>query len=114
MRSESWESRASTTGKRLKSGHAAATALSCSSVCPDQLKSNSPRLMDEAVLALHNLARQCSDSSATEALTKHLFAILGGEQEVGTVGEQGGAGVAGSLLESAPGEAVDTDTSLHV
>jgi hypothetical protein len=36
--------------------------------------------MDEAVLALRNLARQCSDSSATEALTKHLFAILGGEQ----------------------------------
>lgn len=49
-------------------------------MCPDQLKSNSPRLMDEAVLALRNLARQCSDSSATEALTKHLFAILGGEQ----------------------------------
>uniref|UniRef100_A0A8C0L454 Stalled ribosome sensor GCN1 n=1 Tax=Canis lupus dingo TaxID=286419 RepID=A0A8C0L454_CANLU len=43
-----------------------------------QLKSNSPRLMDEAVLALRNLARQCSDSSATEALTRHLFAILGG------------------------------------
>lgn len=35
--------------------------------------------MDEAVLALRNLARQCSDSSATEALTRHLFAILGGE-----------------------------------
>uniref|UniRef100_G1SPJ5 Stalled ribosome sensor GCN1 n=2 Tax=Oryctolagus cuniculus TaxID=9986 RepID=G1SPJ5_RABIT len=45
-----------------------------------QLKSNSPRLMDEAVLALRNLARQCSDSSAMEALTRHLFAILGGEQ----------------------------------
>ena len=53
--------------------------LSCSSLCPGQLKSNSPRLMDEAVLALRNLARQCSDSSATEALTRHLFAILGGE-----------------------------------
>lgn len=36
--------------------------------------------MDEAVLALRNLARQCSDPSAMEALTKHLFAILGGEQ----------------------------------
>ncbi|XP_069353515.1 stalled ribosome sensor GCN1 [Eulemur rufifrons] len=45
-----------------------------------QLKSNSPRLMDEAVLALRNLARQCSDSSAMEALTKHLFAILGGSE----------------------------------
>ncbi|ERE74489.1 translational activator GCN1-like protein [Cricetulus griseus] len=54
--------------------------LSCGSVCPDQLKSNSPRLMDEAVLALCNLARQCSDSAATEALTKHLFAILGGSE----------------------------------
>ncbi|XP_029423052.1 eIF-2-alpha kinase activator GCN1 isoform X3 [Nannospalax galili] len=46
----------------------------------NQLKSNSPRLMDEAVLALCNLARQCSDPSATEALTKHLFAILGGSE----------------------------------
>lgn len=36
--------------------------------------------MDEAVLALRNLARQCSDSAATEALTRHLFAILSGEQ----------------------------------
>ncbi|XP_075390131.1 stalled ribosome sensor GCN1 [Tenrec ecaudatus] len=45
-----------------------------------QLKSNSPQLMDEAVLALRNLARQCSDSSAMEALSKHLFAILGGSE----------------------------------
>ncbi|XP_047618727.1 eIF-2-alpha kinase activator GCN1 isoform X1 [Phacochoerus africanus] len=45
-----------------------------------QLKSNSPRLMDEAVLALRNLARQCSDSSVTEALARHLFAILGGSE----------------------------------
>nr|XP_044631702.1 eIF-2-alpha kinase activator GCN1 isoform X2 [Equus asinus] len=45
-----------------------------------QLKSNSPRLMDEAVLALRNLAHQCSDSSAMEALTRHLFAILGGSE----------------------------------
>ncbi|KAK2498494.1 hypothetical protein MC885_005115 [Smutsia gigantea] len=45
-----------------------------------QLKSNSPRLMDEAVLALWNLAHQCSDSSAMEALTRHLFAILGGSE----------------------------------
>lgn len=50
------------------------------SVCPGQLRSNSPRLMDEAVLALRNLAHQCSDSSAMEAVTRHLFAILGGEQ----------------------------------
>ncbi|XP_036209317.1 eIF-2-alpha kinase activator GCN1 isoform X3 [Myotis myotis] len=45
-----------------------------------QLRSNSPRLMDEAVLALQNLARQCSDSSAMEAVTRHLFAILGGSE----------------------------------
>ncbi|XP_008140997.2 eIF-2-alpha kinase activator GCN1 [Eptesicus fuscus] len=45
-----------------------------------QLRSNSPRLMDEAVLALRNLARQCSDSSAMEAVTRHLFAILGGSE----------------------------------
>ncbi|XP_059751043.1 stalled ribosome sensor GCN1 [Balaenoptera ricei] len=45
-----------------------------------QLKSNSPRLMDEAVLALQNLVRQCSDSSAMEALARHLFAILGGSE----------------------------------
>uniref|UniRef100_A0A8C4LHE0 Stalled ribosome sensor GCN1 n=1 Tax=Equus asinus asinus TaxID=83772 RepID=A0A8C4LHE0_EQUAS len=54
-----------------------------------QLKSNSPRLMDEAVLALRNLAHQCSDSSAMEALTRHLFAILGGEQAFLAVEMQG-------------------------
>lgn len=42
--------------------------------------------MDEAVLALRNLARQCSDSSAMEALTRHLFAVLGGEQAFVAVG----------------------------
>lgn len=52
-------------------------------MCPGQLRSNSPRLMDEAVLALRNLARQCSDSSAMEAVTRHLFAILGGERAFG-------------------------------
>uniref|UniRef100_A0A8C0I9W8 GCN1 activator of EIF2AK4 n=1 Tax=Bubo bubo TaxID=30461 RepID=A0A8C0I9W8_BUBBB len=42
------------------------------------LKSNSVQLMDEAVVALKNLARQCSDPSAVESLGRHLFAILGG------------------------------------
>uniref|UniRef100_A0A8C9FZC0 GCN1 activator of EIF2AK4 n=1 Tax=Pavo cristatus TaxID=9049 RepID=A0A8C9FZC0_PAVCR len=42
--------------------------------------SNSVQLMDEAVVALKNLARQCSDPSAVESLGRHLFAILGGEQ----------------------------------
>uniref|UniRef100_A0A8C8VR02 TOG domain-containing protein n=1 Tax=Pelusios castaneus TaxID=367368 RepID=A0A8C8VR02_9SAUR len=45
-----------------------------------QLKSNSPQLMDEAVVALKNLARQCSDPSAVESLGRHLFAILGGKK----------------------------------
>ncbi|XP_036613862.1 eIF-2-alpha kinase activator GCN1 [Trichosurus vulpecula] len=45
-----------------------------------QLKSNTPQLMDEAVVALRNLARQCSDPSAMESLTRHLFAILGGSE----------------------------------
>lgn len=73
--------------------------LSCGCLCPGQLKSNSPRLMDEAVLALRNLARQCSDSSATEAVTRHLFAILGGEQ----------AFLAGGIAEEwVPGPAWDS------
>ncbi|XP_038618375.1 eIF-2-alpha kinase activator GCN1 [Tachyglossus aculeatus] len=45
-----------------------------------QLKSNSAQLMEEAVVALRNLARQCSDSSAVESLARHLFAILGGSE----------------------------------
>ncbi|PKU38611.1 translational activator hypothetical protein [Limosa lapponica baueri] len=44
------------------------------------LKSNSAQLMDEAVVALKNLARQCSDPSAVESLGRHLFAILGGSE----------------------------------
>uniref|UniRef100_A0A8C3QIQ3 GCN1 activator of EIF2AK4 n=1 Tax=Cyanoderma ruficeps TaxID=181631 RepID=A0A8C3QIQ3_9PASS len=44
------------------------------------LKSNSVQLMDEAVVALKNLARQCSDPSAVESLARHLFAILGGSE----------------------------------
>ncbi|XP_019394778.1 PREDICTED: eIF-2-alpha kinase activator GCN1 isoform X1 [Crocodylus porosus] len=44
------------------------------------LKSNSPQLMDEAVVALKNLAWQCSDPSAVESLGRHLFAILGGSE----------------------------------
>ncbi|XP_063000268.1 stalled ribosome sensor GCN1 isoform X1 [Elgaria multicarinata webbii] len=45
-----------------------------------QLKSNSSQLMDEAIIALKNLARQCSDPSTVESLGKHLFAILGGAE----------------------------------
>ncbi|KAK1156554.1 hypothetical protein AOXY_G25541 [Acipenser oxyrinchus oxyrinchus] len=45
-----------------------------------QLKANNPQVMDEAVLALQTLALQCSDPSAVESLSKHLFAILGGSE----------------------------------
>ncbi|XP_053225790.1 eIF-2-alpha kinase activator GCN1 isoform X2 [Podarcis raffonei] len=45
-----------------------------------QLKSNSSQLMDEAIVALKNLARQCSDPSTVESLGRHLFAILGGAE----------------------------------
>ncbi|XP_043924837.1 eIF-2-alpha kinase activator GCN1 [Protopterus annectens] len=45
-----------------------------------QLKSNNAQLMDQAVTALHNLAHQCSDPSAVEAVIKHLFAVLGGSE----------------------------------
>ncbi|KAL8180480.1 UNVERIFIED_CONTAM: translational activator of GCN4, partial [Gekko kuhli] len=45
-----------------------------------QLKSNSSQLMDEAIVALKNLARQCSDPATVESLGKHLFAILGGAE----------------------------------
>ncbi|XP_053325705.1 eIF-2-alpha kinase activator GCN1 [Spea bombifrons] len=45
-----------------------------------QLKSNNSNLMDGAVVALQNLAHQCSDPAAVEALGRHLFAILGGSE----------------------------------
>ncbi|XP_072839500.2 stalled ribosome sensor GCN1 [Pogona vitticeps] len=45
-----------------------------------QLKSNSSQLMDEAIVALKNLARQCSDPFTVESLGRHLFAILGGAE----------------------------------
>ncbi|KAF7238429.1 eIF-2-alpha kinase activator GCN1 [Varanus komodoensis] len=45
-----------------------------------QLKSNSSQLMDEAIIALKNLAWQCSDPSTVESLGRHLFAILGGSE----------------------------------
>ncbi|XP_068094819.1 stalled ribosome sensor GCN1 [Hyperolius riggenbachi] len=45
-----------------------------------QLKSNNSQLMDGAVVALQNLAHQCSDPAAVEALGRHLFAILGGSE----------------------------------
>ncbi|TRY60563.1 hypothetical protein DNTS_026976 [Danionella cerebrum] len=45
-----------------------------------QLKANNPELMEQAVLALQNLAHQCSDASAVHGLVKQLFAILAGSE----------------------------------
>ncbi|KAL2092754.1 hypothetical protein ACEWY4_012552 [Coilia grayii] len=45
-----------------------------------QLKANNPVLMEQAVQALQNLSQQCSDPSAIQELTTHLFAILGGSE----------------------------------
>ncbi|KAG8455790.1 hypothetical protein GDO86_001836 [Hymenochirus boettgeri] len=45
-----------------------------------QLKSNNTQLMDGTVIALQNLAHQCSDPAAVEIMGKHLFAILGGSE----------------------------------
>ncbi|XP_066545283.1 stalled ribosome sensor GCN1 isoform X2 [Amia ocellicauda] len=45
-----------------------------------QLKSNSPVLMEQAVLALRTLAQQCSDATAVQELLTLLFNILGGSE----------------------------------
>uniref|UniRef100_A0A8C5P6E8 GCN1 activator of EIF2AK4 n=1 Tax=Leptobrachium leishanense TaxID=445787 RepID=A0A8C5P6E8_9ANUR len=65
----------------------ASVTLDLSQYAPDlgkslagQLKSNNSSLMDGAVAALQNLAHQCSDPNAVDALGRHLFAILGGSE----------------------------------
>ncbi|XP_053135159.1 eIF-2-alpha kinase activator GCN1 [Hemicordylus capensis] len=55
-------------------------ALDITKGLASQLKSNSSQLMDEAIVALKNLSRQCSDPSTVESLGKHLFTILGGAE----------------------------------
>ncbi|XP_069038064.1 stalled ribosome sensor GCN1 [Lepisosteus oculatus] len=45
-----------------------------------QLKANNPALMGQAVVALRNLAHQCSDPSAVQDLLTQLFSILGGSE----------------------------------
>uniref|UniRef100_W5M0K4 Stalled ribosome sensor GCN1-like N-terminal domain-containing protein n=1 Tax=Lepisosteus oculatus TaxID=7918 RepID=W5M0K4_LEPOC len=45
-----------------------------------QLKANNPALMGQAVVALRNLAQQCSDPSAVQDLLTQLFSILGGSE----------------------------------
>lgn len=44
-----------------------------------QLKANNAQLMEEAVQAMQNLVRQCSDPTAVQDIVTHLFKILGGE-----------------------------------
>lgn len=44
-----------------------------------QLKANNPQLMEQAVQAMRNLAKQCSDPSAVQDVITHLFSILGGK-----------------------------------
>uniref|UniRef100_A0AAZ3RIA1 TOG domain-containing protein n=1 Tax=Oncorhynchus tshawytscha TaxID=74940 RepID=A0AAZ3RIA1_ONCTS len=44
-----------------------------------QLKANNPQLMEQAVQAMQNLAKQCSDPSAVQDVITHLFSILGGD-----------------------------------
>uniref|UniRef100_A0A8C8HMZ4 TOG domain-containing protein n=1 Tax=Oncorhynchus tshawytscha TaxID=74940 RepID=A0A8C8HMZ4_ONCTS len=44
-----------------------------------QLKANNPQLMEQAVQAMQNLAKQCSDPSAVQDVVTHLFSILGGD-----------------------------------
>uniref|UniRef100_A0AAY4DTX0 TOG domain-containing protein n=1 Tax=Denticeps clupeoides TaxID=299321 RepID=A0AAY4DTX0_9TELE len=55
-------------------------AMDIGKVIASQLKANNPVLMDQAVKALQNLAQQCSDPSALQELTSHLFSILGGSE----------------------------------
>uniref|UniRef100_A0A4W5R6Q8 GCN1 activator of EIF2AK4 n=1 Tax=Hucho hucho TaxID=62062 RepID=A0A4W5R6Q8_9TELE len=45
-----------------------------------QLKANNPQLMEQAVQAMQNLAKQCSDPSAVQDVVTHLFSILGGSE----------------------------------
>ncbi|KAF3850540.1 hypothetical protein F7725_012312 [Dissostichus mawsoni] len=44
------------------------------------LKANNVQLAEEAVQAMKNLAKQCSDPSAVQDIVTHLFNILGGSE----------------------------------
>lgn len=52
-----------------------------------QLKANNAQLMDEAIQALQNLARQCSDTNAVQDIVTHLFKILGGEVDISNLND---------------------------
>ncbi|XP_034546988.1 eIF-2-alpha kinase activator GCN1 [Notolabrus celidotus] len=55
-------------------------AMDIGKAIASQLKANNAQLMEEAVQAMHNLAQQCSDSSAIQDIVTHLFKILGGSE----------------------------------
>ncbi|KAK7933152.1 hypothetical protein WMY93_004048 [Mugilogobius chulae] len=55
-------------------------AMDIGKAIASQMKANNPRLMEEAVEAMQNLAQQCSDASAVQDIATHLFKILGGSE----------------------------------
>ncbi|CAB1445303.1 unnamed protein product [Pleuronectes platessa] len=55
-------------------------AMDIGKAIASQLKANNAQLMEEAVQAMHNLAKQCSDSTAVQEIVTHLFKILGGSE----------------------------------
>ncbi|XP_051924087.1 eIF-2-alpha kinase activator GCN1 [Hippocampus zosterae] len=55
-------------------------AMDIGKAIASQLKANNAKLMDEAIQALQNLARQCSDTNAVQDIVTHLFKILGGSE----------------------------------
>ncbi len=65
--------------KHSLSGHNCVYLITGTVCVSGQLKANNAQLMEEAVQAMQNLARQCSDPSAVQDIVTHLFKILGGE-----------------------------------
>ncbi|XP_033829216.1 eIF-2-alpha kinase activator GCN1 [Periophthalmus magnuspinnatus] len=55
-------------------------AMDIGKAIASQMKANNPRLMEEAVEAMQNLAQQCSDATAVQDIVTHLFKILGGSE----------------------------------
>ncbi|XP_035021502.1 eIF-2-alpha kinase activator GCN1 [Hippoglossus stenolepis] len=55
-------------------------AMDIGKAIASQLKANNAQLMEEAVQAMHNLAKQCSDPTAVQEIVTHLFKILGGSE----------------------------------
>ncbi|XP_061586476.1 stalled ribosome sensor GCN1 [Cololabis saira] len=55
-------------------------AMDIGKAIASQLKANNVQLMEEAVQAMQNLAKQCSDSTAVQDIVTHLFKILGGSE----------------------------------